>query len=1218
MSTNVSNMNSKIKLNISKKKDTSPKNKLNIVKKKSKSKKSVSEIYVKMKHIDHIFEKPDSYVGSIEIEETEQYVLDDTNMEEIKIVKKQFNYCPGFYKCFDELLVNAFDHTKRQLSKIKGGDNSAIPVTNIKVEIDKDSGIISVFNDGDGIDIEIIPEHNKYPPEMIFGELLTSTNYDDSEEREWGGRNGYGAKLANIFSTETQIETVDSKRGKKFKQIFKNHMSEKSKPKITSFSGKPYTKLTWSPDYKKFNMEGLDSDHLQLFKKRVYDIAACTDSNVAVYLNKNKINNKTFEKYVDLFIGDKKDKPRIYEESNGWKVIASYNDDEVFEQVSFVNGINTVRGGKHVDHIVDQIKDKLSILIKKKKKVNVKSSYVKNQLMVFVNSTIINPVFDGQTKETLKTNKSKFGNSITLSDKFIQKLFKTDITERIIQQTTYKESQSLQKTDGKKKTRVKVPKLSDANNAGRKNKSRACTLILTEGDSAKTMAVAGLSVVGRDNYGVFPLRGKVLNVRDASNQSILNNTEISNVKQILGLQSNKIYTKEECDKEWPLRYGKIMIMTDQDHDGSHIKGLVMNLFDHMWPSLLDIGFVCSMVTPIIKVKKKKAEKSFYTIQDYEKWKQTNNNGKGWNVKYYKGLGTSTTSEAKDYFKELRVITYERHELLKKDNVEKFLQEGGDQKTLPENKLDLAFNKKRADDRKQWLFKYDRDSIADFSRKKMTFNEFIDDEMIHFSNESNDRSIPSVRDGFKPSIRKIMFSAFKRNLTKEIKVAQLAGYVSENAAYHHGEKSLEGAIVGLAHNFIGSNNLNLLVPNGQFGSRLQGGKDAAQSRYIFTLLSPLTRKIFLDNDDALLDYLDDDGIPIEPEAYCGIIPMVLVNGAEGIGTGFSTTIPCYNPLDLIKVIKNKLADKDSVPIKPWYRGFNGTIKKIESKSYLTKGTYKVISKSEIIITELPIGVWTERYIEHLEKCMIEKGKENTKHFIKSYEDNSTESTVSIKIKFNSYSLTKFQNKANKENMTYLESILKLTSRLSTNNMWLFDTDNKIKKYSNVEEIIDEWYIYRYNLYVKRKEYLLKKLRKELNIIKYKVKFINEFIAGSIEIRNKSKANVIKMLEDNNYPKLCDKIDANESENSFDYILKMDLYKLTKEEIEKLTKKRDDKQVELDDLEKKEISEIWKDELNDLETLYLKDLKIYQANPKSNKKKKKKIKYKNKSKKSKAKK
>ena len=1208
MSVNVSSKTSKIKLNLKKKAQLSPKIKLNISKKNKNSKKSVSEIYVKMKHIDHIFEKPDSYVGSIEIEETDQYVLDDSNPDDVKIVKRKFNYCPGFYKCFDELLVNAFDHTKRQLSKIKSGDSSAIPVTNIKVEIDKESGVISVFNDGDGIDIEIIPEHNKYPPEMIFGELLTSTNYDDSEEREWGGRNGYGAKLANIFSLETKVETVDSKRGKKFKQVFKNHMSEKSKPKITSFSGKPYTKLTWSPDYKKFNMDGLDDDHYQLLKKRVYDIAACTDSDVNLYLNKSRITNKTFEKYVDLFIGSKKDKPRIYEESNGWKVIASYNDDEVFEQVSFVNGINTVRGGKHVDYVVDQIKDKLAALIKKKKKVNVKTSYVKNQLMVFVNATIINPVFDGQTKETLKTNKSKFGHTITLSDKFIQKLFKTEITERIIQQTTYKESQSLQKTDGKKKTRVKVPKLCDANNAGRKNKSRGCTLILTEGDSAKTMAVAGLSVVGRDNYGVFPLRGKVLNVRDASNQSILNNTEISNVKQIIGLQSNKVYTREECDKEWPLRYGKIMIMTDQDHDGSHIKGLVMNLFDHMWPSLLDIGFVCSMVTPIIKVKKKKEEKSFYTIQDYEKWKKANNNAKGWNIKYYKGLGTSTTSEAKEYFKKLRVITYERDNLLKKDSIDKFIQEGGDINSLPENRLDLAFNKKRADDRKDWLFKYNRDSIADFSRKTMTFNEFIDDEMIHFSNESNDRSIPSVRDGFKPSIRKIMYSAFKRNLTKEIKVAQLAGYVSENAAYHHGEKSLEGAIVGLAHNFTGSNNLNLLVPNGQFGSRLQGGKDAAQSRYIFTLLSPLTRKIFRDSDDPLYDYLDDDGIPIEPESYCGIIPMVLVNGAEGIGTGFSTSIPCYNPLDLIRVIKNKLSGSEGLKIKPWYRGFNGSIEKLDNSSYITKGKYQIISKSEVLVTELPVGVWTEKYIEHLDKCLIEKGKENLKHFIKSYEDNSTESSVNIKIKFNSYSLSKYQNKPNKDNITYLESMLKLTSKLSTNNMWLFDTNNKIKKYSSVEKIIDEWYSYRYNLYVKRKEYLLKKLRKELDIIKYKVQFINEFISGTIDIRNKSKSNVIKMLEDNNYPQLCEKIDADESDKSYDYILKMDLYKLTKEEIEKLTKKRDDKQMELDTLEKKEISQIWSDELDELETIYQKDLKNYQTDSKNIKKKHLKIKVK----------
>ena len=1179
--------------------------KLVLPKNNSSIDKSVGEIYKKMSHVEHVLEKPDSYVGSTETEEIELDLVEDDG-DKLQIVKKIFAYCPAFYKCFDELIVNAFDHSKRQLKKIASGDKSAIKVSNIKIDINETENSISIWNDGDGIDIELLPEHNLYPPELIFGTLLTSTNYDDNEQREWGGRNGYGAKLANIYSNKTEIETVDKKRGKKYKQTFSNNMSEKSNPIITSFSGKPYTKIIWYPDLKRFHLNNLDENHVALFKKRSYDIAACSDKDVNVFLNSKKILEKTFEKYVNLYIGESR--KTVMEEQDGWTVVATDNDNDTFEQRSFVNGINTIRGGKHVDYIVDQIKEKLALMIKKKRKINVKTAYVKNQLSVFVNSTIINPVFDGQTKETLKTNKTKFGHWIELSPKFIEKLYKSDITEKIIAQTNFKENKNLEKTDGKKTSFIKVPKLSDANDAGTR-KSKECTLILTEGDSAKSMAIAGLSVVGRSKYGVFPLKGKVLNVRDASSNEILKNTEINNVKKILGLQSNKTYTKEELEKNWPLRYGKIMIMTDQDLDGSHIKGLVLNVFDSIWPLLIDQGFICSMVTPIIKAKKNKNEKAFYTIQDYEKWKDKNNEGKGWNIKYYKGLGTSTTNEAKEYFKTLHIIDYfrETETDIPQINIQNNTEpEGTNEQSnntdnienLIPNKIDLAFRKDRADDRKEWLRNYDRDDIPDFNKDKMSCNEFIDKELKHFSNYDNYRSIPSLRDGLKPSTRKILFSCFKRNLINEIKVAQLAGYVSEKAAYHHGEKSLEGSIVGMAQNFVGSNNMNLLEPIGQFGTRLLGGKDAAQSRYIYTQLSTLSKIIFNQNDEYLYKYMNDDGVKIEPEAYCGIIPNILINGGEGIGTGFSCSIPCYNPIDLIQHIKNKMEDKDTKKLKPWYRGFMGAIVEISEGTFLSKGCYQKISCSEIRITELPIGTWTEKYIEFLDKITIDKGKEDSTHIIKGYTDNSSEALVDITLRFCPNTLAKILIKPDVDNMKNIEKVLKLYSKINTSNMWLFDTNNMIKKYSNVEEIIDEWYHYRYQLYVKRKEYLLDKLNKELNIIKYKVMFINEIINQTIDIRNKTKKEVYELLESKNYPQLSTKTDSSDDNTSYDYLLNMNLYKLTKEEIDKLTNERDMKLLEVNTLQSITEKQMWTTEIENYETIYKNELKQYNSSGNSN--------------------
>ena len=381
--------------------------------------------------------------------------------------------------------------------------------------------------------------------------------------------------------------------------------------------------------------------------------------------------------------------------------------------------------------------------------------------------------------------------------------------ERSIKLSDFKDTIGLQKTNGKKITSLRgIEKLDDANKAG-SNESLKCTLILTEGDSAKALAVAGLSVVGRDYFGVFPLRGKVLNVRDIALKKVSDNHEINQLVKIMGLKfgGEKIKQKEDTLKE--LRYGRIMIFTDADVDGSHIKGLLINLFSIFWPELLEIpGFIISLATPILKVKKQKESIEFYTMTEFNTWKEKIDNLKQWDVKYYKGLGTSTSEEAKGYFThfENKNICYtlcdEETDLSNKE--------------LSIDKIELAFDKKRSEDRKVWLKTYDKDNIIEQSQKKVYYHEFIDRELIHFSDYDCKRSIPCLCDGLKPSFRKILYSCFKRNLKKEIKVAQLAGYVSENSAYHHGEQSLYDSIIGLAQDFVGSNNIELLEPKGQFG------------------------------------------------------------------------------------------------------------------------------------------------------------------------------------------------------------------------------------------------------------------------------------------------------------------------------------------------------------------------------------------------------------------
>ena len=1114
-----------------------------------------SQKVIKYTHLEHVLKVPDTYVGSIESTQEEHYVLNDDGT---KMVKKTINYTPGEYKIFDEILVNALDHYVRIKEKnIQGHDFQ--PVKNIKVNFDQEQGFISVTNDGEGIPIELHESENIYVPELIFGHLLTSGNYE-KKQKHTGGKNGYGGKLTNIFSKEFIVETIDHNQEKKYVQRFYNNMADKDKPKITSNKGKPYTKITYYPDFERFGHKSLENDMIRLITKRTYDAAAVTDSSVNIYLNDTKLEFKSFEKYTDLYLGDKADVPRLYQEfSSRWAICIAVNPTQQFEQVSFVNGITTYQGGKHVDYITNQVCKRLAEYIEKKKKIKVKTSHIKENIFVFIRTIIDDPSFNSQIKEFLTTPLSKFGSKCDMDDKYIDKLAKMGLMDTAINLSNFKENKDLKKTDGKKKSTIRgIPKLDDANWAGGP-KSDECTLILTEGDSAKSLAISGLEIIGRDKYGVFPLRGKVLNVKGEDknmSKKIAENIEITNLKKIMGLQSDKKYTSTK-----DLRYGSVMLMTDQDEDGSHIKGLLFNLFQSLWPGLFKMdGFNKSMLTPIVKATKGKQIKSFYNLSDYEQWKVDK---KGWTIKYYKGLGTSTPKEAKEYFRDMKIVNYI------------FEEEKSDEA------IELAFNKKRADDRKKWLAVYKRDNVLDFKNSNVTHRDFINKELIHFSNSDNKRSIPSVIDGLKKSHRKILYCAFKKKLTHEIRVAQFAGYVSEHGGYHHGEASLQGAITNMAQTFVGSNNINILEPIGQFGSRIMGGSDSAQPRYIHTKLPDLTYQIFNREDGNVLKYLDDDGYLVEPETYVPVIPMILVNGGEGIGTGWSTYVPCYNPLDIIDNLKRKLNGEPMVEIRPWYSGFTGKIEKLTEHSYLSRGKYRVEGDSKVVITELPIRSWTDKYKEFLEGMVIESGKESKKtQYLRNYNSYCSDTKINFELIFpkdDLYNLT-HDLEQNDDGQNKFEKTFKLTSKINTSNMVLYDRNGYLKKYDSPLEIMEEYYEVRMECYVKRKAHQLESLKSELVIVNARVKFIEEFISGSIVISNKSKKELLEQLEEKEYPLV---------EDSYDYLIKMPIYNLTKERIEDLRKDRDSKMDDYTKLEGKTIKEIYIGELDE----FLKSYKVF---------------------------
>jgi len=1114
----------------------------------------------------HILDNPDTYIGSVENVDAQLWVYDN---ETSRIVLREVEYVPGLYKLFDEGIVNCRDHVIRM---IHSNNLEKKFVTFIETNI-SDDGTITMTNDGSGIDIAKHPEYDVWIPEMVFGQLRTSTNYDKDEKRIVGGKNGFGFKLVLIWSTYGKVETIDHVRGLKYVQEYHNNLDTISPPIITKVpkTTKPYTKVTFLPDYRRLGVQGLTPDMLAILKKRVYDIGAVTDHSIKkikVSYNDVQIPVKNFQQYIDLYIGQKDDAKRVYEaHDERWEYAVALSPTHEFHQVSFVNGICTFKGGKHVDYIAGQIIKKLCDYIEKKKKIKVNPSSIKEQIMLFLRCDIENPSFDSQTKDFMNTPLAKFGSSCTVSDNFIDKVAKLGVMETACSLTEAKDNKLAKKTDGSKTRSVRgIANLIDANLSGTAQ-SKDCVLILCEGLSALSGIVSGLSSEDRNTIGIYPLKGKLLNVRGEQIKKIAENKEIGDIKKILGLETGKEYeTIDDVHKY--LRYGKVMYMTDQDLDGSHIKGLCINLFHSEWASLVRIpGFISFMNTPILRAKKGAQVKLFYNEGEYNLWKETFENGNptGWTIKYFKGLGTSTSAEFKEYFANKKIVD--------------FVYSG----QTSDDTIDKIFNKKRADDRKTWLEQYDKKSYLDTSRSSVQYEQFINQEMIHFSTYDCARSIPNMVDGLKISLRKILFAAFKRKLTSEIKVAQFSGYVSEHSAYHHGEASLNGAIVNMAQNYVGSNNINLLEPNGQFGTRLHGGDDSASERYIFTMLNPLTRSIFPEADDAVLTYLDDDGTIVEPEYYVPIIPFALLNGISGIGTGFSCSIPSYNPKTIIHYLKSKLTNKDvsAIEFVPYYEGFAGSIRQIADHKYMIKGMYEKIADDKVRITELPIGTWTMAYTSYLETlvdgAVNSKTGKKSHPLIKDFTSVSTEVAVNFVIIFNRGQLAELELIVDDNNCNGVEKLLKLFTTVSTTNMHLFNHECKLHKYINVEEIISEFYGVRLALYQKRKGYLIAEMEKRLVRLSNRAKYIQETLKGTIDLRRKNSEQVTTMLTEKNYSMI---------DGDFKYLVKMPMDSVTEENVANIMKEKENTETELDILRKTTLEKMWVTELDNLDKEYSK--------------------------------
>lgn len=910
--------------------------------------------------IEHVIARPGMYVGSSGKEVScDDWVMDDEN----RCVWTQCTFNPIVRKCVDEVLSNAIDNAQ-------SNPNASF------IDIVVNTNCISVVNDGVEMLCTDRTETKDLCLQAAFGTMRTSSHFGDKETSI--GTNGLGVKLSNIFSVEFVVELVDKDGAESGFRWTNNMRCVDTMDTVDPKLGMGCIQITFYPDpaacgsFK--SLVGL----LPWLKHRCLE--ASTQVGVVLTVNGFSMRPITASEFAAAHCNG--EEPTVI--ANG--IVACLLNEPVCNSstcISLVNGTRTSDHGVHVD----QVKQAMHMMIPSKKVSQAMfARIVKEHCFLFAAMNVSSPVFNGQAKHKLVGGTLKTTVIHRNAASFFQALL-----DRIEMESIMKQPKQA------RKGRVMVDKLHDAVKAGGKD-SLKCTLILTEGDSAKTFAMTGLSVVGHDLFGVFPLRGKALNVRDEDVERIKSNAEWKNVMSILGLQTSYY-------SEANLRYGHVLILADADLDGAHIAGLIINFFDSLFPSLLleRPNFIRLFRTPVIKTTDKGKVREYFSMHEYN---QSGDQGK---PTYYKGLGSSSREEARHYFQRMNELTC----VVSADTVD------------DRDGLNAMFSKKHAENRKKLIVEHLRDPEVPAQTHKISATQFIRQNLLYFSAYDVKRSIASCIDGLKPSQRKIVWVTKK--MREPMKVAQLASTVALQTVYLHGENSLAEAIIGLAQKFVGSNAHPLLDGKGQFGSRLLGGKDAASPRYIHVAPSTFLHKMILPVDDELLERNEEEHVPVEPKFFVPVLPMVLLNGGRGIATGWSSYVPPYDITDVVAAVSKCLEGEEIGPMIPKFANFKGIVESDGSGKVVTRGIMNRVKGDTWRITELPIGVWTEPFIQKL-------GSIQSVSKVVSRCDDQT-----IDIEFRCEAITDVQKC--------------LQSSFSTTNMYLFDENEELKKFDTAESIVE---------------------------------------------------------------------------------------------------------------------------------------------------------------------
>lgn len=1091
--------------------------------------------FKEVEEIPHILLRPDIYIGSTQ--QIPRNVL-CFNSNTSKLETRNVTHPAAQEQLFKEVLGNAADNVQRSRD---------LKIDPKVIEVTMNETTISVKNYGVHIPIEISPQSGKYIPEMIFGSLRTGTNFDDTEKRITIGKNGVGAKITNIFSKQFDIECADPKKHLLYKQRWINNMN-RLPSEIIQYQGIGYTQITYLLEFSRFGLDKYNEEAVDIYKAHCVTISYTC--NIPVFFNGVKIHITSLAQYASCLV----DMNHYIEYTSKDKtqdicIVDTPNSGGI---VSFINGMSVSGGGVHIDQIYKILRESVAKIHEKQLKdsgVTLTKRELETHVFICCSLVVDKPTFTTQSKEVFTGPMSK----IEFPDKLLNKLKDWVLIEKIYEHIMLKQVLKLKSTDGKKSKRTDVGKLRDANITTSGGDTKQTVLIITEGDSAASYAEWFISKVpnnvGKDYFGILPLRGKVLNSINAEFTKLVANKELLNIKKSLGLQDNSDYSNSDVYAK--LRYGTLLCMTDSDNDGKHILGLVLLFFLSRFSSLINIGFFKFLRTPIIITKKSGIVNRFYTTKSYLQWAtQLGDETKKWHHDYFKGLGSFPEKIMKTEYENKRIVTFQIDE------------KAGE-------KVSMAFNELHADERKKWLIEFVEDQLLTIETlSEIPISLFIDQELIYYTIENAIRSIPNAIDGLKDSQRKALWAGYKKikrgKSDDKYKVSQLGNYIAETTLYKHGENSMGDTIHKMTAEFVGANNLPYFQSEAMTGTRYLGGKDAANPRYTFISKIWWHELIYREEDNCIEERIEDEGSLQECKNFFPVLPMHVINGVNGVGTGFSSTIPAHNPYDIAHWYQCRLLydiENNAIQlpiIKPWYKDFTGEIVATNNNTFITYGTLTQDEKKpkNFIISELPIGMWTSKY-ENFLKILQENDA------FKNFKSYCTPTTIKFVLE-------------DVKNPETIKKRLKLTTNLSYKNMTViyFTEDGRVHPviYKNIQNLLEDFYRIRLGYYDKRRKRFIEILEEEIKRISERARFILTVLEGKLEFRKRKEADVhadmIKMGFDTN---LLDSVKSRE---------------FVHEKIDELNAKIVQKKTEKEKLERLSPQKIWYNEIEEFLNAYYK--------------------------------